>query len=230
MNSFVELINSPVITFESAAVKLLFSMVAGGLVGLNRERNKQPAGFRTHILICVGSALLMIISIYIPQVYFDFKNGDPGRIAAQVVSGIGFLGAGAIIRLGTNIRGLTTAASIWLISGVGLCIGAGLYLIAALTIVISLFTLIVLDKIEIRLFPKIYHKTFEIKFSQGNVPENDITAILRKARIEISDYSIYANTLQSEIKYITKISERTDVSKVIDKINQLGNVQSIKIN
>lgn len=230
MNSFIELINSPAITFESAAVKLLFSMVAGGVVGINREQNKQPAGFRTHILICVGATLLMIISIYLPQVYFNFKNGDPGRIAAQVVSGIGFLGAGAIIRLGTNIRGLTTAASIWLISGVGLCIGAGLYLIAALTVLISLFTLIVLDKIEIRLFPQIHLKTFEIKFNQGNVPKGEITEIMKRARIDISDFSISTNTSHSEIKYIAKISERTDISGVIDKIYQLGNVQSIKIN
>lgn len=230
MESFIELINSPIITFESAAVKLLFSMVAGGIVGINREQNKQPAGFRTHILICVGATLLMIVSIYIPQVYFDFKNGDPGRIAAQVVSGIGFLGAGAIIRLGTNIRGLTTAASIWLISGVGLCIGAGLYLIAALTVVISLFTLIVLDKIENRLFPQIQLKTFEIIFSHENIPEGEITELLKKAHIGISDFSISITPGHSEIKYITKIADRTDVSKVIAQINELSNVQSIKIN
>lgn len=230
MNTILELIDSPIISFESAAVKLIFSMIAGGVVGLNRERHKQPAGFRTHILICVGATLLMIVSIYIPQEYFNFKNGDPGRIAAQVVSGIGFLGAGAIIRLGSNIRGLTTAASIWLISGVGLCIGAGLYLIASLTVVISLFTLIVLDKIENRVFPQIHIKSFEIKFSHENVPENELASILKKAGIEINDYCITINSNQSEIKYITRISERTDISKVIDGINQLQHVQSIKIN
>ncbi|HEX2936316.1 MAG TPA: MgtC/SapB family protein [Bacteroidales bacterium] len=230
MDSIIELIDSPVVSFESAAIKLIFSMIAGGLVGLNRERHKQPAGFRTHILICVGATLLMIVSIYIPQEYFNFKNGDPGRIAAQVVSGIGFLGAGAIIRLGSNIRGLTTAASIWLISGVGLCIGAGLYLIASLTVVISLFTLIVLDKIENRIFPQIHLKTLEISLSQGNIPDNEITAILKRAHIEITDFSISTTPNHSEIKYMTKISERTNVSQVIEQINQLGHVQSIKIN
>ena len=149
-NSFYELIISPKINIEGTIFKLFLSLLAGGLVGLNREKHKQPAGFRTHILICLGSTLLMILSIYIPQVYFDFKNGDPGRIAAQVVSGIGFLGAGAIIRLGTSIRGLTTAASIWLISAVGLAIGAGLYVIALITVVFALFTLIILESAERR--------------------------------------------------------------------------------
>jgi putative Mg2+ transporter-C (MgtC) family protein len=205
-------------------------MVAGGIVGINRERHKQPAGFRTHILICVGATLLMIISIYLPQAYFNFKNGDPGRIAAQVVSGIGFLGAGAIIRLGSNIRGLTTAASIWLISGVGLCIGAGLYMIAGLTVLISLFTLIVLDRAENRLFPHLYIKNIHIEFAHPVIPEADIRFILKKARIEVNDFSISSTSSHSEIKYISKISERTDIEKVIEKINKLGHVLSIKIN
>ncbi|HAX97180.1 MAG TPA: methyltransferase, partial [Prolixibacteraceae bacterium] len=98
------------ITLGTAALRLMLAFLAGMLIGIEREAQSQPAGMRTHILITLGSALAMLLSIYIPQTFPDFQNGDPGRIAAQVVSGIGFLGAGAILRFGVNVRGLTTAA------------------------------------------------------------------------------------------------------------------------
>ena len=109
-------------------LRLIISLILGGLIGLERESRRQQAGLRTHILICVGSTLLMLLSIYIPQTFSKFSNGDPGRIAAQVITGIGFLGGGAIFKLGSNVRGLTTAASIWAVAAVGLTVGAGLYI------------------------------------------------------------------------------------------------------
>ena len=108
-----EIAGSTEISFETAMLRLLVSFVAGMLIGVEREAHSQPAGMRTHILISLGSTLAMLLSIYIPQTFTGFQNGDPGRIAAQVVTGIGFLGAGAILRFGVNVKGLTTAASIW---------------------------------------------------------------------------------------------------------------------
>ncbi|MDR0908840.1 MAG: MgtC/SapB family protein [Spirochaetaceae bacterium] len=134
-------------------IRLGLGFLAGFLVGLDRANRRQVAGLRTHILIAMGATLLMMLSIWIPETYGNTKSGDPGRIAAQVVSGIGFLGAGAIIRLGHNVRGLTTAASLWFVAGVGLAIGAGMYLAAGIAEVMGLFTLIVLDKIEHKIFP-----------------------------------------------------------------------------
>jgi putative Mg2+ transporter-C (MgtC) family protein len=232
-DQLIVLVDTPKITVGSAIFKLLFSLIAGGLVGLNRERHKQPAGFRTHILICVGATLLMMLSIYIPQTYFDFKNGDPGRIAAQVVSGIGFLGAGAIIRLGTNVRGITTAASIWLISAVGLTIGAGLYTISFVTVVIALFTLIILERVEHRFFPPTMLKTFSLIFNDNNYPGEAIKTIFKKAKISISDYSvdIHNNSDKlTKVSIIVKIPETTNLSGVISDINALANVISLKIN
>ncbi len=115
----------------------------GGLIGWERELNDRPAGFRTHILVSVGSALLMIVSIKVAG-----SSSDPGRIAAQVVSGIGFLGAGTIIREGANVKGLTTAASLWTIAGIGLASGAGLYFSAFVTTGLAFVVLIFLNKIE----------------------------------------------------------------------------------
>lgn len=228
----LQTINSPRISIESTIFKLFLSLIIGGLVGLNRERHKQPAGFRTHILICMGSTLLMILSIYIPQTYFDFKNGDPGRIAAQVVTGIGFLGAGAIIRLGTNVRGLTTAASIWLISAVGLAIGAGLYLTALVVMVLALFTLIILERLERRLLPQFNIKTIALEFDSDNYPEKQIRSIIKKMDIHMNDMNISVSNNGShhtEFKMIVKVPENIMMSELLELFNSLDKIKAIKI-
>ena len=117
------------ITWQVALVRIIVSFFIGMLIGIERETHDQPAGLRTHILISIGSTMVMLISIFIPQTFTDFQNGDPGRIAAQVVSGIGFLGAGAILKFGADIKGLTTAASIWAMAAFGLAVGAGMFLL-----------------------------------------------------------------------------------------------------
>jgi len=132
-------------------IRLCVAFAAGGIIGIERSSRRQVAGLRTHILIAVGSCCLMMLSIWLPQ---QMNAGDPGRIAAQVVSGMGFLGAGAIIRLGSNIRGLTTAASLWLTAAVGLTIGAGMYIAALTTVALALITLMVLNRLEKKLFPE----------------------------------------------------------------------------
>jgi putative Mg2+ transporter-C (MgtC) family protein len=132
-------------------IRLCIAFVAGGIIGIERSSRRQVAGLRTHILIAIGSCCLMMLSIWLPQ---QFSVGDPGRIAAQVVSGMGFLGAGAIIRLGSNIRGLTTAASLWLTAAVGLAIGAGMYIAALTAVILAIITLILLHRLERKLFPE----------------------------------------------------------------------------
>jgi len=132
-------------------IRLCLAFAAGGIIGIERSSRRQVAGLRTHILIAVGSCCLMMLSIWLPQ---QSNGGDPGRIAAQVVSGMGFLGAGAIIRLGSNIRGLTTAASLWLTAAVGLTIGAGMFIAALTTVVLAIITLILLNRLERKLFPE----------------------------------------------------------------------------
>ncbi|MBO5115474.1 MAG: MgtC/SapB family protein, partial [Peptococcaceae bacterium] len=118
--------------------RLLLAMLLGGIIGAERERKNRSAGFRTHILVTVGSCMFMIVSISMPMMISTMPNGivnnaDPGRIAAQVVSGIGFLGAGAIIQDKGKVRGLTTAASLWVVAAIGLAVGAGMYLTAIST-------------------------------------------------------------------------------------------------
>jgi len=137
------------------AARLILSVVLGGVIGFERERHNRPAGFRTHILVCSGSALIMMVSAY----GFTGQMGegflaDPGRIAAGVVTGIGFLGAGTILQQRGSVRGLTTAATIWVVSGVGLAAGIGFYLGATLTTVFVLISLLLLRKAEAVFFSR----------------------------------------------------------------------------
>ena len=123
-------VNAVEVTTFSSVYKLLLSLVLGSCVGLERKRKGQTAGLRTFALISMGATLSMILSIYVPQEYLGLKNGDPGRIAAQVITGIGFLGAVAIIQGKGSVRGLTTAAGIWMVAAIGLAVGVGLYAVA----------------------------------------------------------------------------------------------------
>lgn len=129
--------------------KLLIAILAGGVVGLERELRNKPAGLRTNILICLGSALLMDLSMRIAGDH----AGDPGRIAAQVVTGIGFLGAGTILHTRGNITGLTSAATIWVVAAIGLTAGAGLFFEALGATITVMFVLRVLGWVEGRFFP-----------------------------------------------------------------------------
>lgn len=150
LQSIYNQIISPDVNVIGAITKLVLSLILGAIIGMERRRKGQIAGLRTFALISMGATLAMLISIYIPQVYLGLKNGDPGRIAAQVVSGVGFLGAGAIIQMKGSVRGLTTAAGIWMTACIGLAVGAGMYLISIITTLLIIFILVNIERIELR--------------------------------------------------------------------------------
>ncbi len=135
-------------SFEIEIVlRILVAGMLGGLIGFERERRQRPAGFRTHILVCIGAALVMIVSEYMYQ-EFATTSVDPSRLGAQVISGIGFLGAGTIIRDKFKVKGLTTAASLWAVACIGLAVGMGYFYIAIISAVIIFMTLALLGRIE----------------------------------------------------------------------------------
>jgi len=139
------------VPLDQFVIRLLLSAVLGGLVGFERERQSQPAGLRTLMILSVGSTLAMILSINMAFQYTPQEPaGDPARLAAQVVSGIGFLGAGAILHYGLNIKGLTTATSLWTMAIVGLAVGAGRYIESIATTAVILVALVILNMIERR--------------------------------------------------------------------------------
>lgn len=139
-------------------LRVLAAALFGGLIGLERDLHGRAAGLRTHVLVSAGAALFCVLSLRIPGA----SGADPGRIAAQVVTGIGFLGAGAIIKGGLTVRGLTTAACLWVVAAIGMCAGAGEFALAAGTTMISLFCLIVLKRVE-RLYRKDTYRSLRIE-------------------------------------------------------------------
>ena len=134
-------------------LRLLLAVLLSGLVGLEREAKGRAAGLRTHMLVCAGSCLMMLTGIFLMDHYTAAKV-DPTRIAAQVVSGIGFLGAGTIIQFRDSVRGLTTAASVWAAAGIGLAVGAGFYVGAVAATGLVLVVLLVLHGFESRVGAK----------------------------------------------------------------------------
>lgn len=180
------------------AARLLMAMVLGGVIGFEREIGNRPAGFRTHTLVCVGSTLVMLTSQYLFEAYSGIVNLDPARLGAQVISGIGFLGAGTIIKYGPHVRGLTTAASLWVVACVGLAIGAGFYWGAITATVLVYITLILLKKVE-----KIFVRdvgTIEINLGLENKPGQiaKVTDVMGRLSVQIKDIRMIHNEDEDE--------------------------------
>jgi putative Mg2+ transporter-C (MgtC) family protein len=142
------------LTDNQIIVRLVLSVILGGLIGLERQLHRRNAGLRTHILVTLGSCLIMLTSLYVFDIYKNEADLDPSRIAAGVITGIGFLGAGTIIRDRDGIKGLTTAASLWVVSGIGLAVGCGFYKAGVYTALLALVALILLRKIEATMLGK----------------------------------------------------------------------------
>lgn len=207
-------------------IRLLIAGILGGIIGFERESASRPAGFRTHILVCVGSALVMITSQFIFERYRTLTNIDPARLGAQVISGIGFLGAGTIIREGASVKGLTTAASLWAVSCVGIAVGIGFYEGAIFAAAIIYITLIVLKRIEKHFAKK--NRLSILCINTDNLPGQIgvIGNILGKHKVTIKniEFSGEDNEDKVLIKFLVKISG-SNVKK--DIINELQAVKGI---
>lgn len=212
-------------------LRLALAFMSGFIIGLERESHKQPAGMRTHALICGVSALLMIISMTMP--FVSDKAGDPGRIAAQVVSGIGFLGAGAIIKMGTHVKGLTTAASIWGAAGIGLALGAGLYGPGILTLVIMLFFLHILFPLGKKIFPPKWHARLELEY-EGKFPKKEvIDKVFESFKLKNQCKETKVNRSKENISEI-KVYELDgkgifDTEELIKAFRQKGDLQCFRL-
>ena len=178
--------------FFPIGIKVLSAIICGGLIGLEREIKNKPAGIKTNILICLGAALYTIVSILIPgDASAGGFRGDPGRVAAQIVSGIGFLGAGAIMQSRASIHGLTTAATIWIVAAIGVCIGAGYPVVAFLFTLTVLFTLLAIDRLEDKYLGRSGGHALEIIFEdfEGKT-RSFINSAMEKNHIELEDFDI----------------------------------------
>jgi putative Mg2+ transporter-C (MgtC) family protein len=170
--------------------RLILAAVLSGIVGFEREFHGRAAGFRTHILLCVGSTLIMITSVHIFDVYSGRTPIDPARLAAGVVTGIGFLGAGTIMQYKASVRGLTTAASLWVVTGIGLAVGSGLYFGSIATTVITVVTLMLFGRLEHAMIRKDWYKTIIIELKDGMEHLKGVRKILAEYGAQITDFEI----------------------------------------
>ena len=197
--------------FSSSLVTFLvrggFAILCGAIIGIERERKGKPAGFRTNILICFGSTLYMLM----PELLLaklGIANTDPTRVASQVVTGIGFLGAGTIIQARGTITGMTSAATIWVVAGIGLLIGAGFPLLGLLCTFLVLLTLVGLAKIEPKLLGKCNFVSSDFVFADdGGRARSEIASILAEHDVDISNFEIVKmdhNTSKLILRYCDK--------------------------
>src|SRR5690349_5669235 len=168
-------------------LRLLAALAAGALIGYERSFHGRPAGLRTHVLVCMASAALMLVTVYEAEWVRNAAESrlDPTRMAQGIMTGIGFLGAGVIVKEGINVRGLTTAASIWITAGIGVLAGVGLYFPLAASVILTLLVLGFFRWIELRV-PTLAYYHFDVKYArQGDLSEEATRALLGKLGFSI---------------------------------------------
>ncbi|MBU9710842.1 MgtC/SapB family protein [Evansella tamaricis] len=217
-------------------IRLIIAASLGGLVGVEREYHQHPAGFRTHLLVSVGSCLIMLLAFYGFQSYMaenrDVVNFDPSRLAAYVVSGIGFLGAGTILVQGYTVRGLTTAASIWVVAGIGLTVGAGMYVAATITTCIVILSLFLLGKINFSSLMKRKKHYIYLVVGEKKSRLSEIITALEEHEIDIKGIKaekqrLYNEKAMVEYRLYVEYEDENCILNLTDKLNQYPYVYQI---
>lgn len=214
-------------------LRLLVAGILGTVVGLEREYRAKAAGYRTHFLICLGSATFMLVSQYGFNAVIEKYGGqvnamrlDPARIAAQVVSGIGFLGAGTIILQKQIVKGLTTAAGLWALAGVGLAIGAGMYFVG---IAATIFILIGLEVLRF-FFKGLGLRSIGLEIL---VPEQaqleSIQKILAESRYMVSNYNVSEMPNGYKVDVVVRIHNKNDENELFRRLNEIKNLMLMKL-
>jgi len=229
---FKEYLLTMEVTPFSAAIKLAISVSLGAIVGMERQTRRQSAGMRTFSLIAVSCTAAMLLSIWIPQSYPHFLNGDPGRIAAQILTGIGFLGAGTIIQSKGSVHGLTTAACIWVVAVTGMCVGAGMYVPAVVLTTATLFVLITFERLERRRALAGQVKYLTLFYETVNPDIDKILQLLKKHAVYVYDVSIDKNFKLHTAKLILKIqvNPKETLEQLFEVFHQEEGVTEINLN
>ena len=227
------------ISYGEVAVRLLITAGLCGAIGLERETRDQSAGFRTHILLGLGAALFTLVSAYGFTTFTEaaLQSGgrgiqfDPTRIAAQIVTGIGFLGAGAIIRQGTDIRGLTTAASLWTAAAIGMAVGAGYYFGAVATTVVVIVALYALRELRNLLISRLGMDVgvMKIAFSDTGRQINEVTETLERNGVQIQSLGAEIEGGRARYTIQLRIPPRRSVQEALEEISALPGVERVSV-
>jgi putative Mg2+ transporter-C (MgtC) family protein len=211
--------------------KLIVALFCGGLIGLERELKNKSAGIKTNMLICVGSMLFTALSV---MVAFDgagenYRPGDPGRIGAQIVSGIGFLGGGAILQSKGNVVGLTTAASIWLVAAVGMWIGVGQLELALFVTVLMVLVLVSVNLFENRFLERrrLFKITLHLREKTDDVTRAALEGLLGNNELSLEDYRENMSDLQPEVR-LTYLGRNRDHSRLLLDLWKIPGILDVK--
>lgn len=223
------------LTESEVVIRILTAIILGGCIGMERQFKQRPAGLKTHILVCVGSAAIMILSEYMFQKYYAAYGlmSDPLRLGAQVVSGVGFLGAGTIMHRGANVKGLTTAASLWVVAAIGLASGAGFYFLAVVVTVSISTVLFIFNKIYKGL--RNVSDVTSLQFELLNKPKTigAINILLAAHNIKILDMEFVDPSQQmetgdeSEVIFLHLVLKMTPELSIYSLITQMEEINGI---
>lgn len=225
-------------TIPEMILRIALAMAIGGAVGWEREKSNRPAGLRTHMLVAVGAAVVMVIGEISLYKYADVTTMDPTRLGAQVISGIGFLGAGTILRDGISVRGLTTAASLWAVACLGLAAGGGFYEAAVIGFIAIILTLTIFEHLEKR-FTKEKFKGIRLEMECAEISETLISVkqIAPRYEMVLKDVDIADKEIQEDkvvyqlsLKFgFNKSRKKIDCEGFLSEISALDGVSGVKI-
>lgn len=211
--------------------RLILSMLLGMAVGAERKRKGQIAGIRTFALISMGACLAMLLSIYVPQVYLGLKNGDPGRIAAQVITGIGFIGGGAMIHMKGSVKGLTTAAGIWMTAIIGMAVGIGMYLCSIGATLLILLTLVTFEHYEKR--RKLGQESKVLSLTIDGILTNidGYRKLFSSMGIHLSTYYIEYDYEKNEtdLNLVILVHAYTDLLPILSKVSKVCDTRKLTL-
>lgn len=210
--------------------RLVLAGVLSGIIGFEREFHGRAAGFRTHILLCVGSTLIMLTSMHIFDLYIGKSPVDPARIAAGVITGIGFLGAGTIMHSKSAVRGLTTAASLWVVAGIGLAVGSGMYYGSILTTIITMVTLMLFSRLEHAMIRKDWYRTLVIETKEGVDQLKSVREIISNYRADITDFEVdkAKDNVNMILKVGLKLYRPRSAGHIMDDMGHLDGVKHVR--
>lgn len=218
-------------------LSVVLALLCGMILGLEREINNKWAGLRTHMLVCLGSCIFTVLSIYGFPIFVDPTNihssrfGDPTRIAAQILTGIGFIGGGTVLRHGTSVFGLTTAATLWISAAIGMICACKMYYLATLVTVVVVAILVLIRLVEKKLFHFNHPKCFEVKLcvdsNEAETIHNKISEQFNINAIQKKDSKQNENCV--EITATIQLNERNPVEKLYKEISSINQIQEISV-
>lgn len=224
MDYAYQIFNGLDVNVGNSIFRMFLSMVLGAVIGAERKRKGQIAGIRTFALITMGSCLAMLLSIYVPQEYLGLKNGDPSRIAAQVITGIGFLGGGAMIRAKGSVKGLTTAAGIWISAIIGMAVGVGMYVVAIGSTLLILMVLIMFDYYEHWRQVGQESKAINLRINEILTDITPYKEVLERNHMHLSTYFVEYDYRQgiTELNLLVLAHSRADFLPVIAQMREVS--------